>query len=268
MRIAVVLVLMLAVLVALTSPAYAAPEAKVTICHATSSVNNPYNEITVNANAINGHSGHTGPIFPETDANGNWGDIIPTFTYSNGTVFPGLNWDTEGMDVLEAGCQVDLTPIEPPIEPTTTTTSSTTTTTLPPTTTTTTTLAPITTTTTTSPGSTTTPTTSSSTTTTTVPITPTVPPTVAPPSEVPPPVVDPPDGVEIVPPTEAIVIDPGDKVVDLGQLTPSERVSLEAELDALAFTGTNTVLTVGAGALVLMLGAILTLLASRRRRTK
>jgi hypothetical protein len=31
-----------------------------------------------------GHGEHAGPIFPETDADGNWGDIIPPFDYSDG----------------------------------------------------------------------------------------------------------------------------------------------------------------------------------------
>jgi LPXTG-motif cell wall-anchored protein len=268
----------------LAVPSASAAPAKVTICHATSSVDNPYNEITVNANAINGHSNHAGPIFPETDANGNWGDIIPVFTYSDGTVFPGLNWDSEGMAVLDAGCQVDLTPIEPPES--TTTTLPATTTTLPPATTTTTTVAPTTTTTSPSgPTSTVAPTSLPSTTTTsTIPVAPTAPitptptttvpgapttsivaPTVAPPSEVPPPVVDPPNGAEIVPPTEAKVIDPGGQVVDLGPLTPTERVTLEAELDALAATGTNSVLSVGAGIVVIGTGGLLLYLSRRRR---
>ncbi len=35
-----------------------------------------------------------------------------------------------------------------------------------------------------------------------------------------------------MPPTEAEVIDPGTKVVDLGPLDPTERVELESEVDA------------------------------------
>ena len=37
---------------------------KITICHATSSAKNPYNEITVSVNGLNGHSKHTGDIIP------------------------------------------------------------------------------------------------------------------------------------------------------------------------------------------------------------
>jgi LPXTG-motif cell wall-anchored protein len=34
-----------------------------------------------------------------------------------------------------------------------------------------------------------------------------------------------------VPPTDAVVIDPGDQVVDLGPLDEQERIRLEAEVD-------------------------------------
>ena len=37
---------------------------KVTICHATSSAKNPYNEITVSVNGLNGHNGHADDIIP------------------------------------------------------------------------------------------------------------------------------------------------------------------------------------------------------------
>lgn len=37
--------------------------------------------------------------------------------------------------------------------------------------------------------------------------------------------------MEETPPVEAVVVDPGDTVVDLGPLSPPERVELEAELD-------------------------------------
>lgn len=38
--------------------------AKITICHATSSAKNPYNEITVSVNGLNGHDKHAGDIIP------------------------------------------------------------------------------------------------------------------------------------------------------------------------------------------------------------
>ena len=37
---------------------------KITICHATSSQTNPYNEITVSVNGLNGHGGHADDIIP------------------------------------------------------------------------------------------------------------------------------------------------------------------------------------------------------------
>jgi hypothetical protein len=43
-------------------------DGKVTICHATSSETNPYNEITVSVNGLNGHDKHTGDIIPAPEA--------------------------------------------------------------------------------------------------------------------------------------------------------------------------------------------------------
>lgn len=37
---------------------------KVTICHATSSANNPYVTISVNVNGLNGHGNHPNDIIP------------------------------------------------------------------------------------------------------------------------------------------------------------------------------------------------------------
>ena len=37
---------------------------KVTICHKTSSTKNPYEEITINQNAVKAHMKHTGDIIP------------------------------------------------------------------------------------------------------------------------------------------------------------------------------------------------------------
>ncbi len=39
-------------------------DGKITICHATGSQTNPYNEITVSVNGLNGHDGHEGDIIP------------------------------------------------------------------------------------------------------------------------------------------------------------------------------------------------------------
>lgn len=38
--------------------------AKITICHATNSKNNPYNQITISVNGLNGHNKHEGDIVP------------------------------------------------------------------------------------------------------------------------------------------------------------------------------------------------------------
>jgi len=39
-------------------------DGRITICHATSSEKNPYNEITINVNGLNGHNKHEGDIIP------------------------------------------------------------------------------------------------------------------------------------------------------------------------------------------------------------
>ncbi|MDP2965518.1 MAG: hypothetical protein Q8N39_05690 [Pelolinea sp.] len=39
-------------------------DGKITICHATSSDKNPYNEITISVNGLNGHGKHEGDIIP------------------------------------------------------------------------------------------------------------------------------------------------------------------------------------------------------------
>ncbi|MFH1186125.1 MAG: hypothetical protein V1755_13970 [Chloroflexota bacterium] len=44
-----------------------ASEGKITICHATSSAKNPYNEIIVSVNGLNGHDKHAGDIIPVPD---------------------------------------------------------------------------------------------------------------------------------------------------------------------------------------------------------
>ena len=44
--------------------AFVINKGKVTICHATSSNTNPYNEINVSVNGLNGHSAHAGDIIP------------------------------------------------------------------------------------------------------------------------------------------------------------------------------------------------------------
>ena len=76
----------------------AAPTGKVTICHATSSVRNPYVEVTVSTSAVTrkqGHGSHMGGVYPVAG----WGDIIPPFDG-----FPGLNWPA-GASILANNCE-------------------------------------------------------------------------------------------------------------------------------------------------------------------
>ena len=81
--------------------------AKVTICHATASASNPYVEITVSTAAVltQGHDQHQGRR-----------DIIPPFS-SGGGSFAGLNWDSTGRAIYEAGCREPEPIIEPEDEP-------------------------------------------------------------------------------------------------------------------------------------------------------
>ena len=86
-------------------------EIKVTICHRTNSVKNPYVKITVDASAVDGqsnndHSHHIGPVATSEavaqalkDSKTKWGDIIPPVP----GVTTGLNWDS-GQEVLKNGC--------------------------------------------------------------------------------------------------------------------------------------------------------------------
>lgn len=78
---------------------------KVTICHRTNSVKNPYTVNTVDESAVDGqgnndHTQHTGPVFDPDKTytppfNGDdWGDIIPPHDDS-----PGLNWDEDGQAI-------------------------------------------------------------------------------------------------------------------------------------------------------------------------
>ena len=93
---------------------------KVTICHRTNSNSNPYVQITPDvAGVLNGHAGHTGPVWNSTlKANHiKWGDIIPPFDYNGGS-FPGMNY-TDGAQggkaILANGCNIPNVP--PPPDP-------------------------------------------------------------------------------------------------------------------------------------------------------
>lgn len=101
------------------SKADAAGSGKITICHRTHSVTNPYRMITVSNNAVNkarGHKVHTGGVFVTTsghyltDGGSNakvWGDIVPggdsDGTPYNGTNSIGYNWTTSGKSFFPGG---------------------------------------------------------------------------------------------------------------------------------------------------------------------
>ena len=96
---------------------------KVTICHRTSAVTNPYRMITVSVNSIVSNNGHDNTVHnhevdganpgvfnPDIQYAANakkWEDIIPAFYYNEtqgGTVtrtfFAGRNWNTEGKAIF------------------------------------------------------------------------------------------------------------------------------------------------------------------------
>ena len=86
---------------------------KVTLCHRTDSVTNPYRKETISKNAalnraandINGQEG----VFPESP----WGDIIPAFDYTEQGVaktFLGLNLTAAGQAILANGCRIPQQP--------------------------------------------------------------------------------------------------------------------------------------------------------------
>jgi hypothetical protein len=88
---------------------------KVTICHATSSASNPFVSNRPNADGtVQGHDGHPN-------------DIIPPFEYidNNGVTqqYPGKNWDAEGQEIYNNGCEAAPPPTDapatlpPPTEP-------------------------------------------------------------------------------------------------------------------------------------------------------
>jgi LPXTG-motif cell wall-anchored protein len=73
---------------------------------------------------------------------------------------------------------------------------------------------------------------------------------------------------EALPQVEAVVVDPGGKVVVLGMLSPAQVETLERALGAqIARTGSNTSNLVLVGLVVLVVGSALAAFAARARRT-
>lgn len=112
---------------AASKPVYDIPtDGKITICHRTNSVTNPYSQITVDVSAADGISGnsghnadhyseHRGPVFDPsatypTPHNGDqWGDIIPPVVPNSqvpGANTTGLNWTAAGQAIYYNGCNV------------------------------------------------------------------------------------------------------------------------------------------------------------------
>ncbi len=108
-----------AINVASTSNAANVDDHKVTICHRTNSVTNPYVSITVDTNAADGISGnskgnpddhygeHQGPLVTTQaqaqalkTAKIQWGDIIPPIAGAH----DGLNWTAAGQAIYSNGC--------------------------------------------------------------------------------------------------------------------------------------------------------------------
>jgi cysteine-rich repeat protein len=78
----------------------------ITICHATSSNSNPYNQqspnIQNNGDLQGGHLNHTGGVYPTAG----WGDIIPPYDYGVSGHYAGINWTTEGRAIWNNNCDV------------------------------------------------------------------------------------------------------------------------------------------------------------------
>jgi hypothetical protein len=125
-RVSVALVLILSACAMLVGVALASPKTdKVTFCHATNAVKNPYVVITTDEDSIfkQGHDGHNGPVFNSNMTNKDtWGDIIPAFTYTTEDkktkvvtvhTYPGKNL-AGGSAILANGCNLPVVPSPSP----------------------------------------------------------------------------------------------------------------------------------------------------------
>jgi outer membrane protein OmpA-like peptidoglycan-associated protein len=95
---------------------------RVTLCHRTSAVTNPYRLITVSVSSVfgaRGHGSHTGaPFDPDFAYPPNarvWGDIIPPFAYSDGGVvkfYAGMNWGSDWQVPAPLGVELSTANIQ------------------------------------------------------------------------------------------------------------------------------------------------------------
>jgi septal ring-binding cell division protein DamX len=86
-----------------TVAANAAPDNKITICHATGSASNPYLAQTINVNALSAHVGDTGDIVPAND-----GAAMPL----------GQNLTAANLILLANNCVAPPAPVDPdPVDP-------------------------------------------------------------------------------------------------------------------------------------------------------
>ena len=99
-----------------------------TICHATSSNTNPYNQESPNikndGSLDGGHLNHTGPVW-FSGITVSWGDIIPPYVSGNFN-YPGLNWTTDGQAFYNNSCNIPTVTVTvtPSVTPTPTNTPS------------------------------------------------------------------------------------------------------------------------------------------------
>ena len=93
---------------------------RIAICHATGSESNPYTQITVDKDGLNGHGEDSADIIPPFDGSNQGQHTYPAY--------PGLNWTESGQAIWENDCKVvDPTPTPTPTptaSPTTTPTES------------------------------------------------------------------------------------------------------------------------------------------------
>ncbi len=97
---------------------------KISICHADSAINNPYQAITVDKSAADGiagnsgqqpdHYSHNDPVFNSNMQQGDdWGDIIPPIA----GVHAGLNWSAAGQAIWNNKCETTRVEVKKVVVP-------------------------------------------------------------------------------------------------------------------------------------------------------